>query len=272
MTVIEAATGGRSRVNRERPMGIHSSSATDANRLGMIIGSWASTNREGAGSMPQSARDASLAALGAAPPRRISRPEFDRVYERVILGSDLFEDPAYYRHFRERYWRTVGYIESSVGWDSPRILDIGSGQFALLCRHLLAAKCDVADIDSRHTAGLRRNDVGFVQVAWTRPGLRVQEPYDLVVMAEVIEHVPRPPHLVFADLKGCLRPGGTLLVTTPNLYRFRNRVRMALGQPIFDLFRYPEMDRPLGHFLEYSREQIEWHLREAGFEIRLARA
>jgi 2-polyprenyl-3-methyl-5-hydroxy-6-metoxy-1,4-benzoquinol methylase len=90
-------------------------------------------------------------------------------------------------------------------------------------------------------------------------------------MAEVIEHVPRPPHLVFADLKECLRPGGTLVITTPNLYRFRNRVRMALGQPIFDHFRYPQMDRPLGHFLEYSREQIEWHLREAGFEIRLSR-
>ena len=221
--------------------------------------------------MPQTARDPQHVALGAAPPRRISRAEFDRVYERVILGSDFFEDPDYYRHFRERYWRTVGYIESCVGSDSARILDIGSGQFALLCRHLLAPKCDVADIDSRHTEVLRSNDVGFVQVDLTRPGLRVPEPYDLVVMAEVIEHVPRPPHLVFADLKGCLRPGGILLVTTPNLYRLRNRVRMALGQPIFDLFRYPEMDRPLGHFLEYSREQIEWHLREAGFEIRLAR-
>lgn len=202
--------------------------------------------------------------------RPTSYAEFREVYDRVILGSDFLEDPDYYHQFRERYWKTLGYIESCVDSERARLLDIGSGQFALLCHHLLGVPADVADIDSRHTEVLGRNGIGFLPIDLTRTGPPIADPYDVIVMAEVIEHVPRPPHLVFSDLKACLRPGGSLVVTTPNLYRFRNMARMIRGQVIFDHFRYPEKDRPLGHFLEYSREQLEWHLREAGLEIRLS--
>lgn len=203
--------------------------------------------------------------------QKISRAAFRKVYDQVILGADFTEEPDYYRHYRERYWRTLGYIQDCLAAPSPRILDVGSGQFALLCRHLLDVRCDVADIDSRYTAVLERHGVGFVQLDLSQGGPDAGPIYDLIVMAEVIEHVPRPPHLVFRDMAECLKPGGRLLVTTPNLYRLRNALRMLRGQRIFDHFRFPEKDRPLGHFLEYSLEQMRWQLSEAGLEVELAR-
>jgi SAM-dependent methyltransferase len=125
----------------------------------------------------------------------------------------------------------------------------------------------VADIDSRYTAVLRENNIGFIQVDLTKECPAVPAPYDVIVMAEVIEHVPRPPYLVLRDLFNWLRPGGWLVLTTPNLYRLRNLVRMASGRRVFDYFLVPQPERPLGHFLEYSLDQISWHFREAGFEV-----
>jgi len=187
-------------------------------------------------------------------------------YDQFILASDFFERSDYYRQFRDRYVNTFRWIERHL----PRggaLLDIGSGQFAVLCRKLLDARCDVADIDTRYTDALRKNGIGFKAVDLSRETVPVDQPYDMAVMAEVIEHIPTPPHIVFANLKKALRPGGQLLVTTPNLYRFRNLTRMVTGRRIFDRFVLPAQDRPIGHFLEYAQEHLEWQVREAGLEI-----
>jgi 2-polyprenyl-3-methyl-5-hydroxy-6-metoxy-1,4-benzoquinol methylase len=188
----------------------------------------------------------------------------------VIAKAGLFESHDYYRQFKERYWNTLRYVEPCLKPRNRKVLDIGSGQFAILCRILLDVECDVADIDSRHTAILNEQGIGFYPVDLTTGGLQDDKLYDVIIMAEVIEHVPRPPHLVFRDLRRSLRPGGALVVTTPNLYRLRNVSRMVLGKPIFCHFRFPEQGQSLGHFLEYSKEQMIWHLKDAGFQIELA--
>jgi 2-polyprenyl-3-methyl-5-hydroxy-6-metoxy-1,4-benzoquinol methylase len=191
---------------------------------------------------------------------------FDEIYDRHIRGDRFFEDAAYYGQFRDRYRRTLAWIER-VAAPGMRMLDIGSGQFAVLCRHLLDAQCDVLDIDSRSAEALRKQGIGFQAIDLSQEVFTAQQPYDLVVMAEVIEHVPTPPFRVFANLLPAIRPGGHLLVTTPNLYRLRNLVRLARGQQVFDYFLVPGPEQPLGHFLEYSREQLEWHLRRAGLDV-----
>lgn len=195
---------------------------------------------------------------------------FDPVYESTILQSDFFEGEDYYVHFRDRYFNTLKYLEGCLGSGRRKILDVGSGQFAVLAKHLFGVEADVVDIDTRFTKVLADNGVGFRQADLSKESLDVEEEYDVVVLAEVIEHVPRPPYLVFEALHRVLRPEGFLLVTTPNLYRLRNVYRLLTGRCIFDYFLVPEKDGPLGHFIEYSRDQIEFQLRKAGFEIHLS--
>jgi 2-polyprenyl-3-methyl-5-hydroxy-6-metoxy-1,4-benzoquinol methylase len=196
----------------------------------------------------------------------MERATFDEVYDRYIRGGRFFEEREYYQQFRGRYSSTFRWIEPVLP-RGGRMLDVGSGQFAVLCRHLLQASCDVVDIDTRSADALKENGVGFFPADLTVEAISGQGPYDLVVMAEVIEHIPTPPYIVFANLRPVIRPGGHLLVTTPNVYRLRNLFRMALGKKIFDNFVVPGPDQPLGHFLEYAREQMEWHLEKAGYKI-----
>jgi SAM-dependent methyltransferase len=56
---------------------------------------------------------------------------------------------------------------------------------------------------------------------------------DVVVMSELIEHLIDPDS-VLEEVRRVLRPGGTLLLSTPNLAAWYNRGLLALGvQPVF---------------------------------------
>jgi SAM-dependent methyltransferase len=191
---------------------------------------------------------------------------FDEVYDKFIRGGRFFETHEYYDQFRDRYRNTLRWIERVLP-PAGRMLDIGSGQFAVLCRYLFGCESDVVDINTRSAEALRTNGIGFHALDLSRQVFVAERPYDLVVMAEVIEHVPTPPHIVFSNLLLALKPGGHLLVTTPNLYRLRNLGRMATGRHLFDNFFVPGADDPLGHFLEYGRAQMEWQVHKAGLEI-----
>jgi len=89
----------------------------------------------------------------------------------------------------------------------------------------------------------------------------------VIVLAEVVEHLPVPPYVILSKVRTWLKPGGLLLLTTPNLFRLRNLVRMALGRDPFDIFRMPRDDVSLGHQTEYSARHLAWHIREAGFTL-----
>lgn len=196
----------------------------------------------------------------------ISSAVFNHAYDKYIRADRFFESHAYYDNFRDRYRNTFRWIESVLP-RGGKVLDIGSGQFAVLCRHLLDCTVDVLDIDTRSAAALQANGVGFHALDLSRDVFVPVQPYDLVVMAEVIEHVPTPPYVVLSNLVPAIAPGGHLLLTTPNLYRLRNLVRLAGGRRMFDYFLVPGPDQPLGHFLEYSKEQLEWHVRKADLQI-----
>ena len=96
---------------------------------------------------------------------------------------------------------------------------------------------------------------------WPRPQL-----YDLVVMAEVIEHLPVSPSHVFAFLASLLRPGGYLLLQTPNACSLSKRLRMLCGRNPFELIR-EDMHNP-GHFREYTVRELADYAGAAGFRVR----
>jgi 2-polyprenyl-3-methyl-5-hydroxy-6-metoxy-1,4-benzoquinol methylase len=86
-------------------------------------------------------------------------------------------------------------------------------------------------------------------------------------LLEVIEHIPLPAYIVFERIKPLLTPAGHLFLTTPNLFRVRNVIRMISGNEFVDHFMFPQPGQGLGHQLEYSADHMRWQLRRAGMEV-----
>lgn len=77
--------------------------------------------------------------------------------------------------------------------------------------------------------------------------LRPEEPYDLVVSYQVIEHLEDPE--AFMRLKAdCCRPGGSVAVFTVNRMRPYNRVQARYGKP-------PVMEDPM-HKQEFTADEL----------------
>lgn len=95
------------------------------------------------------------------------------------------------------------------------------------------------------------------------------QPHDLVLLLEVIEHVHVSPLHVFRYLREWVRPGGHLLVSTPNAAWLRHRWRLLRGRNPYELIR--EDSRNPGHFRELTRTELSDYLERAGFRIAAVR-
>lgn len=101
---------------------------------------------------------------------------------------------------------------------------------------------------------------------------------DVVIMSELIEHLVDPDNALDEALR-VLVAGGTLLLSTPNLAAWYNRVLLGLGiQPLFTevslrgIYGRPGTD-VVGHLRIFTRRALLSLLRAMGFvDIRIAGA
>jgi SAM-dependent methyltransferase len=192
--------------------------------------------------------------------------DFDSVYDRYICREELqFGGVAYYRRYRSRYKECLKRFAALARPPRLDVLDIGGGQLALMCMKLWGDRGTVADLPGPHMLYMAGHGLETVQWNLCKAEPPFTAKYDFVFFSEVIEHLPIPGYIVLERIRKVLRPGGVIICTTPNLYRLRNVVFMALGQPIFDYFRYPDDDIALVHVLEYSRDHLDWQFKKAGF-------
>ena len=205
-------------------------------------------------------------------PRTFTKAGFDAIYDKAVAagGAGAFlEVPAYYEAERERYLKTLRHVAALDLPRPARVLEVGGGQIAMLCKELFGDDGVVGDVSEKFAEQVTRHGVEFLKLNLLDDDLPPSEHgrFDLVVMCEVIEHLPVPGHQPMQKVRSWLRPGGKALLTTPNLYRFRNVVRMFRGQKIFDRFHFPDGGHCPGHQLEYSAAHLRWQLERAGLRV-----
>lgn len=109
---------------------------------------------------------------------------------------------------------------------------------------------------SRRLDGIVRADAGL-------PLPLRSESFDVVFAGEIIEHLVDTDGFL-AEITRVLRPGGTAVVTTPNLASFENRLRLAVG-------RYPKwVDHRIGgegHVRAYTPRVLQAQLAEHGLVV-----
>jgi predicted TPR repeat methyltransferase len=92
-------------------------------------------------------------------------------------------------------------------------------------------------------------------------------PFDAVVCADVLEHLPRPEELL-AQIRQWLRAEGTLFVSLPNVANLTVRLALLLG-------RFPYADRGIldrTHLRFYTRRSARQLIEAAGFRVRSVEA
>ncbi|WP_415380081.1 class I SAM-dependent methyltransferase [Halosimplex sp. TS25] len=93
--------------------------------------------------------------------------------------------------------------------------------------------------------------------------------FDFVLFSEVFEHLRVDPIHTLEEIERVLVPGGTLLLTTPNLYFIGHVYRYLRGnaydEPYHEFAKLRTLGH-MGHVREYSTDQVETFLRNTGFE------
>jgi SAM-dependent methyltransferase len=88
--------------------------------------------------------------------------------------------------------------------------------------------------------------------------------FDVVLYCEIIEHLLMNPVHTLTEIRRVLKPGGLLVVTTPNVARLGNVLAMADGRSIYDPY---SGFGPYGrHNREFSMAELLHLLEFAGFE------
>jgi 2-polyprenyl-3-methyl-5-hydroxy-6-metoxy-1,4-benzoquinol methylase len=159
-----------------------------------------------------------------------------------------------------------------------QVLDFGSyfGNFALACR-ASGYRVDAIDAYGEYGAALapciallREAGVGVHDFADAGPGLpQLASRYDAVICAGVIEHIPHTPRLVLRAIHSALRPGGVLVLDTPNLAYLYRRLALVNGDTIFTpIAQQFYTDLPFeGHHREYTTDEVRWMLNASGFDV-----
>jgi len=173
-------------------------------------------------------------------------------------------------------WRQARALAGLLsGQGTPNVVvDLGCGDGSVLA---VAAAGQAAHrfvgIDWSADALRRARALGLsvVRASLVAPGLPVADgAADVVIMSELIEHLVDPDGAV-AEARRVLRPGGSLLLSTPNLAAWYNRGLLALGvQPVFsEVSLRGVFGRPgrvvAGHLRLYTRRALTEFLAASGF-------
>jgi SAM-dependent methyltransferase len=175
-----------------------------------------------------------------------------------------------------------------------RVLDLGCGDGFLLAEvdrigDLSARGWELhgADYSPAVLADARRWPYTFEQCNLEEGAPYPDDTFDIVIASQLIEHLYDPDHLL-REARRILRPGGQVLLTTPNLQAWYNRALFAAGiQPIFyetstkssyigagPLARVKRSPDPVGHVRVFNRRALLDLLVSEGFrpvELRGAR-
>ena len=159
---------------------------------------------------------------------------------------------------RKRYQKS--FIEKYVEITSEsKIAEVGPGHVILMLQKAHSCKAMAFGLVSdKHKILLRDFGIGTEQYDANTEDFpsRWHGYFDCVLHLQVIEHLNRWPHEVLLDTVRLLKPGGKLILSTVNICRLSNRMRMIFGKsPLIT----PFLKTPYGinHIREYDLKEFQ---------------
>jgi SAM-dependent methyltransferase len=167
-------------------------------------------------------------------------------------------------------------LESVVGifTDKPRgsLLDLGCGDGDYSHRLKgLGFKTTAADLDEKRFR--YAGDIDFKVCNITESLPFSDSMFDYCLLLEVVEHLPNP-YFLIQEIKRILKPGGVLVLSTPNILNIKSRFRFFF-EGAYDFFREPPLDQVNNpketgfnlHIAPYRYHELEYLLKANGFQV-----
>jgi SAM-dependent methyltransferase len=163
-----------------------------------------------------------------------------------------------------------------------RVLEFGANPylFSILVKQLLDYELEFANFtgatifDTEVTHGVQRvssdryaEKYSFEYTSFNielSPSPYPPKSFDAILFCEILEHLVIDPISIFPKLLDMLKPGGVLVLTTPNAVRLVNFAYMLAGTNFFD--RYHPANGIYGrHNREFTVAEVDRLLSDAGF-------
>lgn len=190
----------------------------------------------------------------------------------LIKNKDdyLLSKDAYLGH-KLRYREELELISRNL--KSGKILDIGASPYHIsFCLKKLGY--DVWSIDvnpkilkgfqERNKLKVRKSNIEIEKLPFR------DEEFDMVVFTEIFEHLAVNPIAALREINRVLKPGGIILLSTPNLYSLHKIIMFMFGKSFNDAlteFKKIESTGYMGHIREYSNSEIKNILKYCNFKI-----
>ncbi len=167
-------------------------------------------------------------------------------YRELYQGADVISNEVFNTQ-KKRALHLAGFISADLNPES-KVLDIGCSTGALLSAIQDKIGCDVFGIEPGDTYRAFAKEQRLSVFPTLEELKKTQEePFDLIIMAHVLEHIADPV-IYLSDLKNrFLAPDGLLLIEVPNLYAH-------------DCFE-------LAHLVSFSRKTLGNILNKAGYSV-----
>jgi 2-polyprenyl-3-methyl-5-hydroxy-6-metoxy-1,4-benzoquinol methylase len=189
----------------------------------------------------------------------------------IAFQANLYEDKNPTRrwlHTSRRAWVCAA-IDAYLPTQDRQVLEVGVGA-GVFTRYLLSRSCGVLAVDINPTFLAGVADLPGVTVKRADLATLDVHGFDLAVCSEVLEHLPpEKSQAALARLHDALRPGGILILTTPQSYStveivarmFRIPLVLALARKLYGIAD------ELGHTNLLTRRALRRQIRQAGFDI-----
>jgi len=215
----------------------------------------------------------------------LARARYDALFTAIFAPdrSLIIGQPEYAVTHRERFFELMNAaLVLTRGRPAPRVLEFGPSEFSAMYGRLVP-DVELVIVDRP----VPRDYIGFTEarclaslgcaayaaVDLARPadmetGLGALGAFDLVVMTEVIEHLPVHPVDVLARAIRLLRPDGFLYLTTPNFFAQAPVEQLGRGENPCAV--YPAGDGNWDahhHYREYDAVELAGFIGEAGGRV-----
>jgi SAM-dependent methyltransferase len=189
-----------------------------------------------------------------------------------VLGFDHFARPDHGRYAErhlDRILRTLRCLPPAA--EGREVLELGSSPFIM---SLLIERFLGHEITPANFFGNFRDATGYedeVTLTSARDGVQrtfrypifnleldafpyADDRFDVVLCCEILEHLAFDPAHMISEIHRVLRPGGRLVLTTPNAKRLQNLWLLARGHNVYE--RYSGY----GVYGRHNREYTSWEV------------